>query len=202
MSEGMKTVTSIDVLCKRVGKMTATETKLVIGLDGMDGVGKTTVGKELVRRLHARLISLDDYLEKKRGTYVPHLRCDEVRELVENSDSSIVIDGVCLRAVAERCGIDIGLYVYVRRINQHGRCDDEEICLACEPPEVLKERERELRAMAESFLDKDSEQLTASDRHEYGLKEELIDYHHNYSPVKKADIIFDAVESGMQDDAD
>jgi len=194
MLEGKKTITSIDVLCKRVKEITAERTTLVIGLDGMAGVGKTTVGKELARRLNARLISLDDYVEKKRGTYVPHLRCDEIRELLENSGSSIVIEGVCLRSVAERCRVDIQLYIYVRRINKYGRWDDEDVCLVLEPVEELKERERELREMAKR-LSRGDEQVAPSEHYKPGLAEELIDYHHDHAPVLKADIVFDVVEN-------
>jgi hypothetical protein len=63
------------------------------------------------------------------------------------------------------------------------------ICLGLEPPEVLKERERELREMTERLSHWD-EELGASEHYQPGLQEELIDYHHEYSPVLKADIVF------------
>ena len=37
------------------------------------------------------------------------------------------------------------------------------------------------------------EELGASEHYQPGLPEELIDYHHEYSPVLKADIVFDVV---------
>jgi hypothetical protein len=59
----------------------------------------------------------------------------------------------------------------------------------------LKGRDRELRLEAERFLDQDCEQVGASDHDEFGLQGELIDYHHKYSPVPKADIVFDVAEN-------
>jgi hypothetical protein len=122
---------------------------------GMDGVGKTTAGRELARRLDAQLVSLDDYLEKKRGAYLPHLQCDDIRALIGRLDLPIIIEGVCLRAAAERCGIKIDLHIYVRRINQYGRWNDQAICLGIESPDLLKEEEQELQAEAKRLFDQD-----------------------------------------------
>jgi 2-phosphoglycerate kinase len=91
--KGARKISSIDVLCKQVAEKVAKQANIVIDLDGMDGVGKSTLGKELARRVSARLISLDDHAEKQRGTYVAHLRCGEVIGLVQNFNSAVVIDG-------------------------------------------------------------------------------------------------------------
>lgn len=45
-----------------------------IGIDGVDGSGKTTLAKNLAEQLDVPLISLDDYLDEKRDGYLDHLR--------------------------------------------------------------------------------------------------------------------------------
>jgi len=78
---------------------------------------------------------------------------------------------------------------------EYGRWNDEELCLGLESPEVLHERERELRLEAERLLDQDCEEIVAPEHDELGLQGELIDYHHKYSPALKADIVFDATDN-------
>ena len=51
----------------------------IIGIDGQDGVGKTTLVSEHLKQLfNARIIHLDDYLVKKIGTYFNALKYKEL----------------------------------------------------------------------------------------------------------------------------
>jgi hypothetical protein len=49
----METVTSIDALCAELRKRTASNATFITGLDGIDSVGKTTLGRELAGHLNA-----------------------------------------------------------------------------------------------------------------------------------------------------
>src|SRR4051794_23498229 len=73
---------------------------LCIGFDGLDGVGKSTLAYEMARRLGGSVISLDDYLVEKQNGYVLHIRSDELNAAISASRLPILIEGVCLLAVA------------------------------------------------------------------------------------------------------
>src|SRR5262245_49844128 len=144
-----------------------------IGIDGMAGIGKTTLARKLGALLGAKVISFDGYLEKKKGAYLAHIRCSELSEAIAEASLPTVIDGVLLRAIAERCDIAIDLHIYVRRISGNsGIWHDDDVCLPNLPVDELKQRERELReSVAAENGDVDLAEWGL------GLSGELIDYH-------------------------
>jgi len=161
-----------------------------IGLDGLDGVGKSTLAREIANRLGGSLISLDDHLVKKQNGYTLHIRCDELKALISASRSPILIEGVCLLAVARRCGFDVDLLVYVRRLSHNsGIWHDQELCMAEKSADELKQEARELRKAFSTTEKPDS----VADDDDLGLTGELIDYHAQWKPVQRADLVFDVV---------
>lgn len=184
-------ITSLEELHSKLESLMPDAERVCIGIDGMDGVGKTFLVGKLAPLLGAKVISLDDYLDKQSGAYAPYIRCEEVRTAVEASTSLILIEGTRLRAVAERCGITVHLHVYVRRLSANSLIwHEDDICLGETPVDKLKQKERELRALAAEWSgNKDSER--GAD--EAGLREELIDYHALWKPVQHADVIFDVI---------
>jgi hypothetical protein len=140
-------LTSLEELHNKVKELTPAGLRACIGIDGMDGIGKTPLAHKLATLLGAAVISLDDYLDRKRGAYVPHIRCQEVTAAIDASSGLlVVVEGVCLRAVAERCGFTTKVHICVRRVSKEtGLWHDEEICLAETPVDDLKQHERELR---------------------------------------------------------
>jgi len=167
--------------------------RVIIGLDGLDGVGKTTLGRELKTRLGADLISVDDYLDKNRGVYLGALRLEDLKSAIERSASRVVlVEGTCLREVAAQCGFAVDQYVYVRRLTRDGRWGDEEQCCPTGSAEVLKERELSNRDMFSRALG--GEGVT-----DLGLHGELIDYHCRYRPFENADFVVDVREHSARE---
>ena len=160
----------------------------------MDGVGKTSLAKTIGETLRAVLIFVDDHVDKNKGGYIEYIRCSELHDEISRATVPlIIIEGVCLRAVAEHCKIDISMHVYVRRLSRQGIWHDEEVCCPTESADVLKEKARGLREdMSHIFSGAPAQQ----DHFELGLEGELIDYHSMHRPVEKADIVFDVVERG------
>src|SRR5262245_34233923 len=127
-------LTMQDELRARLDGLLPNGGRLCIGFDGMDGVGKSTLAREMAQRLGASLISLDDHLVKKQNLYVPHIRCDELEAAISASHSPILIEGVCLLAVAHRCGFDVDVLIYMRRLSHNsGIWHNKELCLAERP---------------------------------------------------------------------
>jgi hypothetical protein len=180
--------TSLEELCDEIKGLMPDRPKVCIGIDGMDGVGKTSLARELAALLGATVISLDDHVERKRGEYVSWIRCQEVTAAMRATGGNVVIvDGVCLRAVAERCGFAVDVHVYVKLVSKDsGLWHDADICLAEAPVEDLKQHERELRRSGAVLSGREDVEQAES---ETGLRDELIDYHAKWSPLEKADAI-------------
>lgn len=73
-------------------------------LIGLTGSGKSTIGKDLAKRLNLSFIDMDDYIEKKAGKTIPELfkegemvfrslETEACRELAKETDSVISTGG-------------------------------------------------------------------------------------------------------------
>jgi len=165
----------------------------VIGIDGLDGVGKTTMAKRLAHLLGAQHLELDDFLCKDRGTYACQIRCDELHGYIGSIDGPIVIDGICLLAVVKRCEVRLDAHVYLKRISEAGNWYDADICLAQKPVnELIEELEQSERDYADAFDD-------APPGAAPPLDIEKAEYHRDYDPVQKADYIFELNETTLRE---
>ncbi|MEJ2657251.1 MAG: hypothetical protein P8012_08630 [Desulfobacterales bacterium] len=150
-----------------------------IGVDGIDGVGKSTLAAVLASTLGMRHLNLDDYLVKKQGGFLSHLKYDELQHDISEPDR-FVVEGVCLLAVLEQISTPLDCLVYVKRMCHHVWAD---------------ERECDLEDDVEDFLDKEKKTVDLIEQAEssldtLGLAEELIRYHDKYRPHKKAECFY------------
>jgi hypothetical protein len=172
--------TSLEELCNKIKGLMPNRPKVFIGIDGMNGVGKTPLARNLAPLLDATVIPLDNHLDRNRGAYVPCIRCQEVTAaLGATGEGVVIVDGVCLRAVAERCGFAIDVHIYVKQVNKEtGLWHDADLCLAETSADDLKRREREYRRLGAVIDGEVVEQPEGA----AGLHEELIDYHAQWRP--------------------
>jgi hypothetical protein len=187
MTHDRMTIASEEELFTLLNNLMPRGRRVCIGVDGLDGIGKSTLARAMAKRLGGSVISLDDYLNKKQNRYVQHIRCNEVDAAIATSPSPILIEGVCLLAVARRCDFDLDMLVYVRRLSRNtGIWHDQEWCMAERPAAELKKEEQELR----NIFAEEADDLAEKD---LGLRGELIDYHAEWKPVHRADLVFDVV---------
>lgn len=190
MTDEIIAIASEDELQARLSNLIAKGRRACIGVDGLDGIGKSTLARAIAIRLGGSVISLDDHLDKKQNRYAQHIRCKEVNAAIATYPYPILIEGVCLLAVAERCDFDVDVLVYVRRLSRNsGIWHDQEWCLAERPAAELKDEEQKLRNIFAEGIEGVAEE-------DLGLRGELIDYHAKWKPVKRADVVFDV----MRDD--
>ena len=136
------------------------------------------------------MVSIDEHLDRNQNAYIHHVRCDELIKVIATSQSPILIEGVCLLAVAQRCGFRLDAHVYVRRLSKNSLIwHDEEMCLAEIDAEELKRDEREMLKAAGKLIG----EVDGLSEEELGLRGELIDYHARWKPVQLADVVFDIV---------
>ncbi|HLG86883.1 MAG TPA: hypothetical protein VKZ79_06765 [Alphaproteobacteria bacterium] len=143
----------------------------LIMFDGYPLAGKTTLVRDMAERLKCKGIDADDFLDRRRGSYVDALRFDElerkIRALTGNSQLALVAS-VCARAVAARLRVPDVNFVYVQRYNRPNFCS---------APDTVNGTEDE-----SSGVEK------AGD--EFGLYREVREYHKQFRPRCHADFIF------------
>jgi hypothetical protein len=86
-------------------ELCANSDRWIVGIDGIDGVGKSTLAKVLGRLLGATVLSLDNHLTEDQGSYIPYLRYDEIAQLAQ-TNHQVIVEGICLRAALGRLGLD------------------------------------------------------------------------------------------------
>lgn len=150
-----------------------------IGVDGSDGVGKTPLAQAIAGILRYQLFSLDDYLHKEQGAFVPNIHYDKLASDLAKAQS-FVVEGVCLLQVLARAAADIDKLVYLKRFHLGVWADERELHLA-EDVESFLRKERKFVGL-----------LGGSDQpvQNLGLAEEIIRYHASYRPQENADFVY------------
>lgn len=97
-----------------------------IGIDGMHGVGKSTISGQLGTVLNLTYVEIDVFLERNKGGFVDFIDYDALKVAIPKND--FIVEGVCLRQVTERLGLDVDLVVYVKRMHL-GLWADEDDCV-------------------------------------------------------------------------
>ena len=72
-----------------------------IGIDGLDGIGKTTLAKNLHEITKHPTFHLDEYLERNQDGYVEHIKEKELLADISRSPTYI-IEGVCLLEIISK----------------------------------------------------------------------------------------------------
>lgn len=83
----------------------------IFAIDGHHGVGKSTVAQQIATLLRIRVIHVDDFLVPGQGGFVDFIRYSELSTALRTRP--VVVEGVCLLAVAERLGIAPDVHIYV-----------------------------------------------------------------------------------------
>lgn len=160
-----------------------------IGVDGIDGVGKSETSAVVACKLGLPVIGLDDYVQKNRGGYVSYIDYSAVAErIAESYGANFVIEGVCLLEVMERLGVRLDCLIYIKRIGAGLWADEDE----CEFPNGIEEAIRQSRRNTELMLEFEARQkgelYTPGAADEPGLGEEIMRYHAKHRPHAVADI--------------
>jgi hypothetical protein len=167
----------------------------LISVDGLDGSGKSTIGRAIAGLSERFLIEVDEFLQKQQGQFLDALRLDDLNTALI-ADEPSVIEGCLVEAVLQKLERQADFRIYVARTGQmtadpqHEWCDEYELLIGSKAAsELLKDEERELKAFCESGLFG----VDSNDRELPGLRRELITYHREFEPHKTADLIVKVV---------
>ena len=150
-----------------------------IGIDGLNGIGKSTLAGQLAQSIGCEHVAVDDFIEKNRGAYVAHVDTKRLTTLLAGK-GQFVIEGVCLLEVLARLNIKLDCFIYYKRL-QHGLWADERECVIDGDVNEFLESEREIVRL----ICKDQKRPES-----LGLAEEIIRYHAARKPHEVADAIY------------
>lgn len=162
-----------------------TNAPIIVGIDGIDGVGKTSLAKD-IEKLGYRRISLDDFLIKKSGGYFQYLDFDHLNKEVKRfSKRRLIIEGVLLQKVLQKLNVSPNYSIYIT--DNVWIYDWLEECYgqyaALDLKNIIKKEEEITNRLAKITEQKPKQYKMK------GLRRELFEYTFSYRPWGKANVI-------------
>lgn len=151
----------------------------IVSIDGIDGVGKSTLACKIAEELSLPCIEIDTFVQKQQGGYIDHINYDRLSESIKQAmiaDHVIILEGICIQQVLKRLSLNSNTKVYVkviRVIGNHGLWMDQ---IQFFPP------------------DKSADEMIAErkvKRYSLGHVGDIIRYHYTFKPHENADYIFE-----------
>ena len=185
----MREFTHVSQLACALRRVLPRGRRVLIGVDGVDGSGKTPLAFGLAERVPAKVVSFDRFLNRNRGSYVQHLRWQQLRKTIFSHQGAVILEGVCLRSVLRRLHLRAFRHIYVKAVSQQGLWSDERECELQEPVEAFLEKEREvLRVMTDFLASGNAGNSEPADL--CAFREEVIRYHVSELPSHRAHFVF------------
>jgi len=117
----MEILTKHREILRFVAERSLPRSKLTIGIDGVDGAGKSPLARFLSWQLGIPSLETDMFL--KKGETFPSLRYDELKNLVEFRhllDRPVIIEGLFLLEVLDNLNISPDILIYVINMDFDG----------------------------------------------------------------------------------
>lgn len=147
------------------------------------------MASKLANKLGYVHINLDDYLQKHRGDFLGHIKYEILKTKIENIEVPIIIEGVCLLAVLKKLKKNPDLLIYIKRMSDDGWWRDEAICEVNEDiDEFFSKEENNLKKFCQLEAKMEGKELDPEECKIPELREEIIRYHHEFRPHKKANV--------------
>lgn len=157
----------------------------IVGVDGIDGVGKTFLAKD-IEKLGYKRISLDDFLKRKSGGYFKFINFELLKKMVRQSSNRLVVEGILLQKILKELSLATNYSVYMTDSVWIYDWLEEYQGKYCGLTlnEIITNVEREVERL-NRVLSPDSKMYKMD-----GLRKEMYEYSYEYKPWERADVIF------------
>jgi uridine kinase len=152
------------------------ESPAIVSIDGVDGVGKTTLACKIAEEMSLPYIEIDTFVQEQQGGYIDHIDYDRLSEVIKQAkitNQVIILEGVCVQQVLKKLGLNSYAKIYVKVINNYPFWMDR---IRLFPP------------------DKSADEMIAERKAKgfsLGHVEDIIRYHYTFKPHENADYIFE-----------
>lgn len=157
----------------------------IITFDGVDGIGKSPLAREVASELDAKAIDLDDFLKKHQGRFVDAINTEKLANAISagvHAKGRVVISGCLMGSVLRRLSLSSDFRIYLAKTSglfsnpdAGDQFDEHELLCGDESADELTTRE-----------DSDAKRFGGRLA---GLRRELIHYHRSDKPHLNADLI-------------
>jgi hypothetical protein len=164
-----------------------------IGIDGIDGAGRSYLAGKLSQALQYPILDVDDYLYKNQGGYVDFIDYPALSGAL-SSMPSFILCGVCVREVLANLATSLDGHVYVKRM-RGGLWADEDECVFPEGVDVAIDNLAQDSAILSNLFDERPDQLGhVMEDSLPRLSAEVMRYHEMYVPQEVADLVFERAD--------
>ena len=164
-----------------------------IGIDGVDGAGKSHLAEKLARSLECTALNLDDYLYRNQGGYVDFIDYKALSAAL-TAIPAFILHGVCLREVLANMDMTLDGHIYIKRMRGGFWADENE----CEFPEgvdaAIENLARYSAMISERFDERSDQPGQEGEDSSPLLSDEIMRYHDKWSPQEAADLIFERTD--------
>lgn len=169
MSFKQREIANFDELVKILKSLTKKSKRVIIGIDGEPGSGKTFISERLKDKLGFYLVSGDDdeFLETQDLSTLLTLDYKKFKKIIR-VHKKIIVDSVVLQQLFDKIGMIPNVRIYVKNVDLNNKWIDEEI---------LTESKRTYNDLL-------------SDPSFIPLQKQVIQYHQIFQPHKNAEIIY------------
>lgn len=186
----MTTFTDINSLASEL----VTRCYQVVGLDGGNGIGKTTLSNKIGEDYGFSIIHLDDFLNKNQDGYVGQIRVGELEEKIEASQKPLIIEGCCLREILKLLSIEAEAIVYMKLMRHGVWVEEREYDIKGSLEDHIAKHIADTKALAQSISGEDEDDFQEEDDYLSALTMDLFHYHSDYKPHTTAEYIFERHE--------
>ncbi|MCA3244785.1 MAG: hypothetical protein INF43_05755 [Alphaproteobacteria bacterium] len=103
---------------------------VIISIDGLDGVGKTPLGRYLAHKLNLTLFETDLFFSKKTNRFQINYRTRCINKLIKpklRSGNSLIIEGICVLKILKKLDYSSNFHI---RLNSISRENDSSLIQA------------------------------------------------------------------------
>lgn len=147
------------------------DSKSIISIDGVDGVGKTTLSNKIAKELSLSNIELDDFVVENQDGYINHVDYERLLDKII-SNKPLVVEGICILQILNRIQVNPCVSVYIKVVDRYGFCNGQ---IKYFPPDKSADEvinERKFKGFS------------------VGYENDVILYHYSFMPHEKSDYIF------------
>jgi hypothetical protein len=157
----------------------------LVGVDGIDHVGKTPIAKELAKALSGDSLELDKLLPNPpTGLY--DIDAERLHQSIRSIEKRpLIVEGVTLLGQLDKAGVRLDKLVYIKRMNPRGYWEDERDYGGGEYDSIVASIERGMQIVTQHDGDKPV-QVPAMTR-------QVIRYHCDRRPFELADYILENI---------
>ncbi|MCF8088994.1 MAG: hypothetical protein K9K63_13095 [Desulfotignum sp.] len=151
----------------------------IVSIDGIDGVGKSTLACKISEDLSLPRIEIDTFIQEQQGGYIEHIDYYRLNEKIKQTIIAghvIILEGICIQQVLKRLSLNSNTKIYVKVINVIGN-------------HYLWMDQMQFFPPGKSADEMIAERMAK--RYSLGHVEDIIRYHYTFKPHENADYIFE-----------